>query len=220
MLKFPCLVLDHDDTVVQSEYMVNYPCFCQTLEEIRPGTTLSFREYVDGCCQLGFLEMCRQWYHFTEQELDDEYQEWLRYVRSHCAPPYPGIDRVIQRQKAEGGLICVVSHSSEEIIRRDYANYFSMQPDAVFGWELPENQRKPMPYPLQAIMEQFHLAPQQLLVVDDLSPGYEMASSVGVPAAFAGWGRLDFPEITSAMTRLCPYSFQSIADLEKFLFED
>ena len=28
MLKYPCLVLDHDDTVVQSEATVNYPFFC------------------------------------------------------------------------------------------------------------------------------------------------------------------------------------------------
>ena len=28
MLRFPCLVLDHDDTVVASEASVNYPCFC------------------------------------------------------------------------------------------------------------------------------------------------------------------------------------------------
>ena len=27
MLKYPCLVLDHDDTVVQSEATVNYPFF-------------------------------------------------------------------------------------------------------------------------------------------------------------------------------------------------
>jgi len=29
MLKNPCLVLDHDDTVVQSEATVNYPFFVQ-----------------------------------------------------------------------------------------------------------------------------------------------------------------------------------------------
>ena len=27
MLKYPCLVLDHDDTVVQSEATIHYPCF-------------------------------------------------------------------------------------------------------------------------------------------------------------------------------------------------
>ena len=33
MLKYPCLVLDHDDTVVQSEATVNYPFFIEFLKE-------------------------------------------------------------------------------------------------------------------------------------------------------------------------------------------
>lgn len=66
MLKFPCLVLDHDDTVVQSESTVNYPYFAYILDRFRPGTTISPEQYVHGCCNLGFSEMCRQWYGFTE----------------------------------------------------------------------------------------------------------------------------------------------------------
>ena len=34
MLKYPCLVLDHDDTVVQSEATVNYPFFVEFSYEI------------------------------------------------------------------------------------------------------------------------------------------------------------------------------------------
>ena len=37
MLKFPCLILDHDDTVVQSEATVNYPFCCYILDQFRPG---------------------------------------------------------------------------------------------------------------------------------------------------------------------------------------
>ena len=32
MLKYPCLVLDHDDTVVQTMRTLSYPCFCLELE--------------------------------------------------------------------------------------------------------------------------------------------------------------------------------------------
>ena len=32
MLRYPCLVLDHDDTVVQSEATVNYPFFVYILD--------------------------------------------------------------------------------------------------------------------------------------------------------------------------------------------
>ena len=33
MLKYPCLVLDHDDTVVASESNINYPFFCYMMKE-------------------------------------------------------------------------------------------------------------------------------------------------------------------------------------------
>ena len=39
MLKYPCLVLDHDDTVVQSMKTLSYPFWCMELELFRPGVT-------------------------------------------------------------------------------------------------------------------------------------------------------------------------------------
>ena len=45
MLKYPCLILDHDDTVVHSESTINYPFFCYILNEFRPGATITLEEY-------------------------------------------------------------------------------------------------------------------------------------------------------------------------------
>ncbi|MBQ9838838.1 MAG: HAD family hydrolase [Oscillospiraceae bacterium] len=219
MLRYPCLVLDHDDTVVQSETTINYPYFCYILDQFRPGATITLDEYTQGCFHLGFSEMCRQKYGFTEQELIDEYKGWKDYIRSHIPAPYPGIDRIITRQKELGGLICVVSHSSEEIIKRDYKAHFGITPDAIYGWDYPEHQRKPNPYPLEQIMAKYQLTAEQILVVDDLKPAWEMASKVGVPIAFAAWGKLDFPAITEEMQQLCTYSFYSTKELERFLFD-
>lgn len=219
MLKFPCLVLDHDDTVVQSETTLNYPYFCYILDRFRPGTTITLEEYTQGCYQLGFSEMCRQKYAFTEQELIDEYMGWKDYIRTHIPAPYPGIDQIIKRQKQLGGLICVVSHSNEEIILRDYKEHFGITPDDIYGWDYPEHQRKPNPYPLEQIMAKYQLTPEQLLVVDDLKPAWEMASKVNVPIAFAAWGKLNFPAITQEMRQLCTYSFNSTKELEQFLFD-
>ena len=82
MLKFPCLVLDHDDTVVQSETTINYPYFCYILDQFRPGTTITLEAYTQGCCNLGFTEMCRQNYGFSDEELQEEYKGWKEYIRS------------------------------------------------------------------------------------------------------------------------------------------
>ena len=68
-------------------------------------------------------------------------------------------------------------------------------------------------------MAKYNLKPEQLLVVDDLKPAWEMASKVKVPIAFAAWGREDYPQIVAGMTSLCNYTFHSPKDLEKFLFD-
>ena len=219
MLRYPCLVLDHDDTVVQSETTVNYPFFCQILERFRPGATITLEKYVDGCCHLGFAEMCRQWYGFTDQELLNEYLSWQEYIKDHIPAPFPHIGDIIRRQKEEGGLVCVVSHSCIQNITRDYDLHFGMRPDAIYGWDLPEQLRKPSTYPLEDIMAKYHLAPDQLLVVDDMKPAWEMASKAGVPIAFAGWGRKEYPQIVEQMTRLCDFSFEDSQDLARFLFD-
>lgn len=219
MLRYPCLVLDHDDTVVQSETTINYPYFCYILNEFRPGATITLEKYIDGCCNLGFAGMCRQWYQFTEEELHQEYIGWKEFIRSHIPAPFPGIDRIIHRQKELGGLICVVSHSGAENITRDYSAHFGMLPDAIYGWDLPEQMRKPNTYPLTDIMQRYQLTPEQLLVVDDMKPAYEMASRAGVSIAFAGWGRTEYPQVYAEMQRLCDYTFDSCAQLEHFLFD-
>lgn len=219
MPKYRCLVLDHDDTVVQSEAMINYPYFCYILDQFRPGQKITWEEYIRGCCDLGFTEMCRQNYAFTEQELAEEYRGWKAFIRSHTPAPYSGIQEIILRQKAEGGLLCVVSHSSEEIIRRDYRTHFGIQPDDIYGWDFPEHQRKPNPYPLEQIMNKYSLSPDELIVIDDMKPAWEMASTVGVKTAFAAWSKADVPDIAQELTNLYDFSFVSPKDLEKFLFD-
>lgn len=219
MLKYPCLVLDHDDTVVQSEATINYPFFCYILDQFRPGQTITLEEYTQGCYHPGFADMCRRRYHFTERELVEEYQGWMDFVRTHVPAPFPGIGNIIHRQKAAGGKVCVVSHSSIQNITRDYEMHFGIQPDAIFGWDLPEHQRKPNPYPLEQIMQTYGFTADQLLVVDDLKPAWQMARAAGVQIAFAGWSKVDVPPIYEEMSMLCDFSFDSPLKLEKFLFE-
>ncbi len=219
MLKFPCLILDHDDTVVQSEKTLGFPFFKQILHRFRPETAITYEEYVRGCHEMVFSEMCRKKWQFTDAELTEEYLGWKEYVRTHIPDPFPGIRDIIHRQKEQGGLICVVSLSGEENITRDYHHHFSIAPDAVYGWDLPENQRKPHPYPLLDIMERFHLEPKDILVVDDMKLAWKMANPLHVPIAFAAWGKQEFPDLSSEMRSLCDFSFDSTKELEKFLFD-
>lgn len=219
MLKYPCLVLDHDDTVVQSEATVNYPYFCYILDQLRPGTKITLEEYIYGCFHQGFVDMCKSKYGFTDEEQDLEYRGWKEYIKNHIPAPYAGIEEIIRRQKEAGGLICVVSHSSAETIIRDYKTHFGILPDAIYGWDLPEHQRKPSAFPLENIMEKYSLKPEQLLVIDDLKPAYDMCKKAGVPIGFAKWSKIEQPEICSQMSQLCNFTFDSPQALAQFLFD-
>ena len=98
MLKYKCLVLDHDDTVVQTEKTIGYPYFRDYVERIRPGMTLSFAEYVHDCNNMVFADMCRARWNMTEEELSEEYLGWKDYSRKNIPEVCPGIGDVIRRQ--------------------------------------------------------------------------------------------------------------------------
>lgn len=220
MLKYPCIVLDHDDTVVQSEATVNHPFFLEFLKIHRPGMTISLHDYISECFDIGYGDMCRQRFHFSEEDLHLEYVGWKEHIQSHIPAPYPGIDRIIRRQKEEGGIVCIASMSANSNIRRDYLTHFGLEPDDIFGWDMEPEHRKPHPWCLFEIMRKYDLTPDQILVVDDTKAAVPMAHAANVKIAFAGWGRTEFPVITAKMTELCDYAFTSTAALERFLFEE
>ena len=85
MLKYKCLVLDHDDTVVQTMKTLSYPFWCLELEQFRPGATMTLAEYATQCHHLGFGDMCRITYGFTEEELAEEHRQWMEYVMQHIS---------------------------------------------------------------------------------------------------------------------------------------
>lgn len=219
MLRFPCLVLDHDDTVVQSEATVNYPCFCRFLEIHRPGMTISLADYVSDCNKMAFVEMCRNRFALTDEEMEEEYRFWKAYAREHIPAPFPGMREFLHAYRRAGGKICVSSMSAKDTILRDYQKHYGLEPDLIFSWDLPEEKRKPNPYALEQIMESYGFAPEELLMVYDMKFAVPMARSAGVQIAFAGWGRKEFPEICAEMESLCDYSFYSTESLEKFLFD-
>lgn len=219
MLKYSCLVLDHDDTVVRSESAVNYPAFLEALRILRPGAGLTLQEFSLWTFSEGFSQMCVNHFGFSDDDLSRQYTIWKSYVMSHIPPSFDGMGEVLRRYRQQGGIICVSSHSSAENIRRDYMTHFGIYPDSVFDWELGEALRKPAPYALDQIMERYGLCPEQLLVVDDMDTGYRMAKARNVDFAWAGWGCQDIPQIRAQMAACSDYILPSIGALEKLLFE-
>ena len=217
MLNYRSLVLDHDDTVVRSEETVNYPSFLEALKVLRPGRTITREEFTRWCFSPGFSALCSDYIGLTPEEIDVQYDMWRSYVATHIPPPYDGLRPILTRWKQEGGLLCVSSHSARENILRDYRLHFGLEPDQIFDWDLGEDRRKPSPYALQEIMRLYDLRPDELLMVDDLKPGYDMAHACGVPFACAGWSH-DDPEIRAFLRRFSDFYLETVQALESLLF--
>lgn len=217
-MKYKCLILDHDDTVVNSTATIHHPAFLEALKIMRPGVTISLEDYFRENFHPGFTEYCTEKLHMTDAELEQEVELWKNYVKNHIPKAYDGIKEIIERQKAEGGIVCVVSHSYDFNIKRDYEANNLLQPDMIFGWECPPELRKPSTYALEQIAEKYGLKPEEMVVVDDLKPGYDMARAFGAFFVGAGWSN-DVYEIREFMKKNSDVYFTEVDALKHFLFD-
>lgn len=218
MLNYKCLILDHDDTIVDSTKTIHYPAFLETLSTLRPTQKdLSFTDFITMCHSLGFEKICDEVYHFDQDEMKIEYAIWKDHVQRQSPLPFDGITEILQEFVKQGGLIAVVSHSESTEIKRDYLTHFGFEPNLVYGWELGPQQRKPHPYPLIQILDKLALKPQECLVLDDMRLGKEMAKALKVDFAYAGWAHQN-PTIKADMSD-SDYFLEKVDDLKKVIFK-
>ena len=154
-----------------------------------------------------------------EAEIEAEFVIWRSFSSATDPPFFEGIEDLLERFVEQGGHIAVVSHSEADIIRKNYASATSgkLNPALVYGWDPDADKRKPSPWPVRDILERLELSPSEVLVVDDLKPGVDMARAAGVAVAGAGWA-YDIPSIREFMQEACDFYFSRVADMERHLF--
>ncbi len=218
-LVYRCLILDHDDTVVDSSATIHYPAYLETMKTVRPDLDpVDLDGWFLKNFHPGILPYLTEELGFSEEELKEEYRVWRTYSTRIEPHFYPGIIDTLIRYSREGGRIAVVSHSERDIIERDYRTEGELMPDLVFGWEMEEGKRKPDPWPVQETIRILDISPRDVLVVDDLKPAVVMARAAGVAVAGAGWGH-SVPEIRSYMEEHCDYYLSEVSDLARLLLD-
>ena len=70
-MKYKCLVLDHDDTVVDSTARIHYPCFVEYLEKYKPSLAENYtlESYIIKNFHPGILELLSYEVGLSEEEL-------------------------------------------------------------------------------------------------------------------------------------------------------
>jgi len=219
-LRYRCLVLDHDDTAVDSSASIHYPAHLEAMRRLRRdeepfGLDGWFRYNFDP----GIAGLLRDVIGLDEDEIAVEYTIWREHTRRGVPSFYPGFADLLLSFREAGGLLAVVSHSEAHDIRRHYeADPVAARvlPDLIYGWEDDERRRKPNPWPILQVLDTLGLEPPEVLVVDDLKPGVTMARAAGVPAAAAGWAH-QIPELRRYMEAHCVAYLETVADLAHFV---
>ena len=215
-MKYKCLILDHDDTVVNSTATIHYPAFVAFMKIKRPQIHLSLAEYFRLNFEPGVIPLFRDICGLSDDEIEEEAAFWRSYVKTRIPEAYPGIKEILWKYKDAGGRICVSSHSFADYISRDYVSNGLPAPDLIFGWEQKEENRKPSPYAVFEAEKAFGLSPEEILVLDDLKPGYDMARAAGVSFAASGWAN-DVPEIASFMRAHCDHYMKYVEDFKNLI---
>lgn len=218
--RYRCLIIDHDDTAVDGTRRVHYPAHLRVMEVLRPDLpTISLEEWFKKNFDPGILSYLVDELAMTPEELALEHRIWREFTSRETPHFYPGFLEALVAYRECGGHIVVVSHSEEHVIRAHYggsANGHGIVPELVFGWDLEPDKRKPNPFPVHETLRHFSLAPRDVLVLDDLKPGIDMAAAAGVDAAAAGWSH-DIPAIRDFMKRTCVAYFNTVPEFAEFI---
>ena len=220
--RYRCLVIDHDDTAVDSTARVHYPAHLRAMEVLRPGSPpIDLETWFCRNFEPGIMPFLTEELGLTAEEMLVEYAIWREFTTSHTPRFYPGFLETLAAYQARGGRVVVASHSETDTIAACYraaSDGAAVVPDLIFGWELPPEQRKPSPYAVLETMRRLGLGPRDVLVVDDLKPGIEMARAAGVDAAGVGWGH-DIPLIREWMQRNCVAYFATVEEFAAFVLD-
>jgi phosphoglycolate phosphatase/pyrophosphatase PpaX len=217
-LRFRLLLLDHDDTAVDSTAAVHYPAHVEALRILRPDREPPSVERWLLANFHGIMDYLVGELGLTDRELAREYQIWREFTTSRVPHFFPGFLDVLADFRRAGGRVAVISHSEADVISAHYARAGvpDSQPDLIFGWTEDAGKRKPSPWPVTEALRRLCVRPEEALILDDLKPGVVMARSTGVPVAGAGWSHR-VPEIRDFMRANTIAYFENIADFRKYI---
>ena len=218
-MSFKILVLDHDDTVVNSTATIHYPSFIAYLEDYYPHLVKNYtlESFFEKNFHPGVISLFKDEIGMSEEEMAKEEKYWADFVEKVVPTAYPGMREIIADFKAQGGIVAVVSHSLTRYIERDYRENGLPTPDVIYGWDIPKENRKPSPWCINDLAKRYGVNPEEILVVDDLKPGYDMARQAGARFAAVGWAH-HVRTINDFMRKNCDYYLESTDELRALLF--
>ncbi len=223
MLNYRALLIDHDDTAVDSTPHIHYPAHLEQLRRLgRADMTVTLEEWLSINYHPGLGSYLNDVLKLSEEDKEMFYRVWREFTENSAPPFFPGLLRILKKYHDSGGVIIVVSHSEPDIIRLHYEAQTEIPgfvPDMIIGWTGEPEKHKPNPWPIEEAIRHFGVSKHEILVLDDLKPGITMAKRGGVDSAGAGWGH-SIPHIRKELKVSATYYLENVRDLEKILFKE
>ena len=87
-MRFPCLVVDHDDTVVDSTATVHFPCFVEYMAKFHPNIHYTLEQYLTDNFDPGIVALFRDIIGMSDEEIAREERYWnasvsYTHLRAH-----------------------------------------------------------------------------------------------------------------------------------------
>ncbi len=222
-MRYRCVLIDHDDTSVDSTPHIHHPAHLAQMERIgRVEETLSLEDWFRINYSPGLRPYLDKSLGLTESEKQICYEVWREFTTVSTPPFFPGILAFLEAYRRYGGIIVVVSHSEPDIIRGHYERQNEIPgflPDMIIGWSGDGRKNKPYTWPVEEVIKEFGFEKKELLVVDDLQPGITMARDAGVDSVAVGWSH-GLEEIREDISKKSTYYAESLAELERIVYSD
>ena len=219
-MSYKVLIIDHDDTVVISTETIHYPCFISFM--MMHGRDMREQIPIEKYLEYNLLGDIREFYldkvGLPEELLAEETLYWRECV-NNCVPKvYDGLREILIDFKDRGGKIFVASHSEKKFILRDYEENRLPTPDGVFGYDAPRELRKPSAKIVDEVISRTGCKREEILIVDDLKHGYDMARASGVAFAYAGWSH-SVIAIVDFMKKSADFHLEAVEQLRTLLLK-
>lgn len=189
-LRKKCLILDHDDTIINSQESIHYPLFVDVLKILRPNIIpIDFEKFIELSNELGFVKMCRMLYHYNEKEIQFEYEHWKIHSSLIEAPAFEGIKEFLTAFIEIGGVIIVYTMNSKQNVIKDYERLFNFVPNRIISHDQYYILRKPYRLSILKELHNLNLTVEDCIFIDDTPMLLELKHRLNMDFIAANWAK-------------------------------
>ncbi len=201
-MNYDAILFDLDGTVIDS------------LQDIVDAVNYTMRHFGLPECDAGTLKphlgwgvgtLMKRWLpHLTDAQRDEVLAFYKPYYAAHAGDksrPFPGIDDMLRRLRADGLALAIVSNKPDAAVRLLARDWFSDTIGLAVG-EVEGVRRKPHPDMLQGAADRLGVRLDRCLYVGDSEVDIETARNANIDCVCVSWGFRTRQQLAQAGARV------------------